>query len=85
MITFTHVVQDQLGIHARPAGMLVKLAKRYASTITLESGENAVNLRKLMALMGMCVKCGDTVTVRVSGDDEEQAAKEVQAFFEAQV
>ena len=80
MKTFTYTIQDEVGIHARPAGLLAKKAKEFQSTITMEKGGKSVNLTKLMAVMG--VKCGDTVTVSVDGADEETAFAEMQAFFQ---
>ena len=64
-----------------PAGLLVKVAKGFASTATLEKDGKSCDLRKLMALMGMGVKQGDTVTVKVEGDDEAAAAEAIQKFL----
>ena len=63
MKEFTDTIQEAVGIHARPAGLLVKEVKKYQSTVTITKGDKSVNALKLMALMGMGVKCGDTVTV----------------------
>ena len=81
MKQFQYTIKDELGVHARPAGLLVKLVKGYASTATLEKGGKTCDLRKLMALMGMGIKCGDTVTVRIEGADEETAAPAMEKFF----
>lgn len=81
MKEFTYTIQEPVGIHARPAGLLVKEAKGYGSTVTIIKGDKSVNAVKLMALMGMGVKCGDTVTVQVEGDDEEIAAAALEKFF----
>ena len=67
MKEFQYTVKDACGIHARPAGLLVKVAKGFASTATLEKDGKSCDMRKLMALMGMGVKQGDTVTVQVEG------------------
>lgn len=80
-----YTIQDACGIHARPAGMLVKLVKGYASIATLEKGDKSCDLRKLMALMGMGVKQGDTITVKVEGDDEAAAAEAIQKFLSENV
>ena len=82
MKQFTYTIKDELGVHARPAGLLVKLAKKYASKVTIEKNGKTCDMRKLMAVMGMGVKCGDTVTVSVDGADEETAFAEMQAFFQ---
>ena len=81
MKQFQYTIKDELGVHARPAGLLVKLAKQYASTITIEKNGKTCDMRKLMALMGMGVKQGETVTVKVEGDDEEAAAAAIQKFL----
>ena len=73
MKEFTYTIQEAVGIHARPAGLLVKEVKQHQSTVTITKGDKSVNALKLMALMGMGVKCGDTVTVTVEGPDEETA------------
>ena len=81
MKSFTYTIVDPVGIHARPAGLLVKVAKGFASTATLEKDGKSCDMRKLMALMGMGVKQGETVTVKVEGDDEEAAAAAIQKFL----
>ena len=78
---FQYTIKDACGIHARPAGLLVKTVKGFASTATLEKDGKSCDMRKLMALMGMGVKQGDTVTIKVEGDDEEAAAAAVQKFL----
>ena len=83
MKSFDYVITDSVGIHARPAGILVKEAKKYASKIEIvNAAGKAAAATKLMAVMGLGVKCGDTVTVRVEGEDEEKAFDEIKAFFE---
>ena len=83
MKTFEYKITDPVGIHARPAGILVKEIKKYASTVTISKGDKSVNALKLMALMGMGIKQNDTVTVTVEGTDEDTAATEIEAFFKA--
>ena len=82
MKTFDYTITDPVGIHARPAGILVKEIKKFAgSTVTITKGEKSVNALKLMALMGMGIKQGDTVTVSVDGGDEEAVAAAIEEFF----
>lgn len=81
MRTFTYTIKDEVGIHARPAGMLAKEAKNYKSEITIEKNGKAVNATRLMMLMGLGVKCGETVRVTISGEDEAQAARAIEEFF----
>ncbi|MGN1403963.1 MAG: HPr family phosphocarrier protein [Ruminococcus sp.] len=83
MKTFTYTIKDELGIHARPAGMLAKAAKTLDSEITITKGEKTVGATKLMALMGLGVKCGDTITVTANGGNEDAALEEIKSFLEA--
>lgn len=82
MVTFNYTVQDEIGLHARPAGMLAKVAKTYKSDILVEKNGRQVNATKLMMLMGLGIKHGDTVKVSVVGEDENEAAAAMQVFFE---
>ena len=82
MQTFTYVIKDELGIHARPAGLIVKEAKNFNSTITLKANGKKGAAKGLMGVMGMAVKQGMEVTVTVEGDDEVAAAAAMKAFFE---
>ena len=79
-ITFT--VTDPLGIHARPAGILVKEAKKYASKITVWKGDKSCDMRKLLALMGLGVKKGHEVTFTFDGADEDAAYEAVSKFMQ---
>ncbi len=82
MKKFDYVITDPVGIHARPAGLLVKEIKKYTgTTFTIHKGEKSVNMLKLMALMGMGIKQGDTVTVEIEGGDEEAVPNAVETFF----
>ena len=80
MKEFQYVITDPLGIHARPAGELIKELSRFRSTITLARGEKTVDARRIFALMGLAVKQGDRIVIRAEGGDEEvaiEAAKKI--------
>lgn len=81
MKEFSYTITDPVGIHARPAGLLAKAAKAYQSTVTLYKGEKSANVTRLMAVMGLGVKCGDTVKVAAEGADEDTAIAEMETFF----
>ena len=83
MVQFTYTVNDPLGIHARPAGIIAKMAKPYADTvITITKNGNVAKASQLMKLMGLGVKNGDTVTVAVEGGDEAAAFAAMKEFFD---
>ena len=82
MKTFVYTVADPAGIHARPAGILVREIKNYTgTTVTVTKGDKSVNALKLMALMAMGIKQGDTVTVSIEGENEEEVAAKIEEFF----
>ncbi len=74
MQTFTYEIKDEIGIHARPAGLLVKAAKGLSSKASMEFGGKSADMTKLFAIMGLGVKQGDTITVNVEGPGEEADA-----------
>lgn len=81
MQNFDYEIRDELGIHARPAGALVKKAKGFKSKITVSKNGKAADATRLLAVMGLGVKCGDRVYVTVQGADETEAAESLRRFF----
>ncbi len=82
MRSFTYTVRDALGLHARPAGMLVKEASRYQSKITVSANGKQAEADRLMLLMGMGIRQGTQVTVTAEGVDEDSAEAGIRHFFE---
>ncbi|MBR7019480.1 MAG: HPr family phosphocarrier protein [Lachnospiraceae bacterium] len=83
MKEFTYVITDEVGIHARPAGLLAQEAKKFTSTVMFVKGEKSAKATSMMKLMGMGIKKGDEITVTVEGDDEDAAAAAIEAFVKA--
>ena len=81
MKEFTYKIQDEIGIHARPAGLLVKKAGEFQSDIKLIKGDKEADAKKIFAVMGLGVKKDETIRVQVSGIDEDRATKEIEKFF----
>ena len=82
MKEFTYTITDPVGIHARPAGLLAKAAKALDSTVTIAKADGkSAAATKLMALMGLGIKQGDTVTVTVEGGSEDANAATMEQFF----
>ena len=82
MKSFTYTIKDELGLHARPAGLFVKEAKKFESKITLTKEGKTVSATQLMMIMSMGVKKGAEVTVTVDGADEEEAYAAMEKFFQ---
>lgn len=81
MKEFKFTIKDEAGIHARPAGLLVKAAGEFASTITIEKDGKSADAKRIFGLMGLGAKCGDVLTVTVDGADEVQAAEALEKFM----
>ena len=81
MKEFEYKITDAAGLHARPAGLLVKEAKKYASRITVFANGKECDASRLMALMAMCIKCDTVVRVTVEGEDEALCAAALEDFF----
>lgn len=81
MKEFTHVISDPLGLHARPAGMLVKAAAGFASTVTVTAPTGKADAKRLMAVMRLAAKQGMELTITVEGSDEDTAAASLQEFL----
>lgn len=81
MKKFEHVIQDRLGIHARPAGLLTKEAGKYRSSITVRVGGRPADGKKMMSIMMLGAKYGQTLEVEIDGEDEEAAYEGMKAFL----
>ena len=82
MKQFNYVINDPLGLHARPAGLLAKLAKPYADTvISVTKGDKTVKASQLMKLMSLGAKQGDRIAVTAEGPDEAEAIAAMRQFF----
>lgn len=82
MNSFTYTITDPVGIHARPAGLLAKAAKAVDSTVTIAKADGkTAAATKLMAVMSLGIKAGETITVSVEGGDEAASAAAMERFF----
>lgn len=74
MKSFNAVVQDPVGLHARPATLLVQAANKYYSKITIKTSSGATgNVKSIINLLSLGVKQGDKFEVIAEGKDEEEA------------
>lgn len=81
MKEFTHIIQDPMGLHARPAALLVKACAAYTSAITVATPTGKADAKRLMAVMRLGAKQGAALTIACDGTDEDKAAAELQAFL----
>lgn len=85
MKEYTYTVQQEYGLHARPAGELCRLAKTFASTVTVYRGEKSADAKRLMFLMALGIKKGDTIRVCAEGADEDACIEALAAYINQNV
>lgn len=81
MKQFDYTITDALGIHARPAGELVKVAKAFTSAVKLECNGKSADAKRMIAIMGLGAKQGHVLSVTIEGEDEEAACEKVSSFL----
>ncbi|MEG0074946.1 MAG: HPr family phosphocarrier protein [Eubacterium sp.] len=81
MKEFTYTISDPAGIHARPAGLLVKKTQPYTSEVSLVKEDRTANGKSMLSVMGLGAKNGETIIVQAEGADEDTAIVELEAFF----
>ncbi|TQI66034.1 HPr family phosphocarrier protein [Clostridium sp. KNHs216] len=80
MKQFTHTVKDKVGIHARPAAQLARALAPYKSTVLIERNGERVSAKKGIAIMGLAIKYGETVSFIVEGEDETETLSALREF-----
>ena len=77
------VIQNQYGIHARPAALFVKAASHFDSDVWVEKDGNRVSGKSIMGVMTLEASFGSRITVVIEGSDAEAAMAELQALLES--
>ena len=82
MIVFQYTITDREGIHARPAGIFVKEAAAFPCKVTIAKGDKEVDAKRIFGVMGLGVKCGEEITIRTDGEQEEEAIAKLSSFLQ---
>ncbi len=72
---------NKLGVHARPASMIVKTASKYDADIFIDNDGIKISAKSIMGLMTMAASCGTVLTVSVDGGDEERVLDDFEELF----
>jgi len=75
-------VRNKMGVHARPAALIVQTANRYPCDVTLIKDGQPVNGKSIMGVLMLAAPMGTTVTVRAEGDDAQQCADAIADLFD---
>lgn len=85
MVKFTFMVNDEMGLHARPAGALVKEAAKCTSKVTIRKGDKTGDAKRIFNVMGLSVKANEEVEITVEGENEQEEAAALEAFIRENV
>lgn len=85
MLTKTFVINCAIGLHARPASVLVDKAGAFNSSITMKYKEISVPLNSIIGVMALGVESGQSVEVSIAGADQEEAMAAMEFFFEKEI
>lgn len=81
MVQSTVLVKNPTGLHARPAGQLVELCKKFESQITLQNGEIKCDGKRIFSVLHGCIVQGSEILVTAEGADEAEALEKIVAFI----
>ncbi len=82
MKNFQYVIKDELGIHARPAGLLIKEAAAFPCKITIAKDGKEVDAKRILGVMSLGVKCGQEITITADGEQEDEAIAKLSTFLQ---
>ncbi|PIP68467.1 MAG: HPr family phosphocarrier protein [Candidatus Omnitrophica bacterium CG_4_9_14_0_2_um_filter_42_8] len=71
-------IQNELGLHARPAALFVQIANKYESDIVVKKGRQEVNGKSIMGLLTLAAEKGAMLHIKVNGPDAKEAVQELE-------
>lgn len=82
MESFIYTINAKLGIHAFPASRLVQISlKHFSKVYVVNSIGKEADMKNIFMLLGLEIKCGDTISIVADGDDEFEAISNIKQFF----
>jgi len=76
------IIQNKVGLHARPAALLVQTAKKFKSSITVEKDGNKVNAKSILGVLSLSAEKGTHIIIEAKGADEKKAMQEFEELIE---
>ncbi len=82
MFRIQAIIQNEAGIHCRPAAVIIKTIGDYAGQVVVRHADESSDPRSMLGLMSMCLTQGTAITIEVHGPDEEMWATKLKELFE---
>ncbi|GER85186.1 phosphocarrier protein HPr [Thermogemmatispora aurantia] len=76
------VITNKVGLHARPARLLVQTAALFHSQIVLQYGAQTVNAKSIVGVLRLGARCGSTIHLRAEGEDAEEAVRSIEELVQ---
>ena len=83
MVSSEVAVQNQVGLHARPATFFIQRANEFKSSIWVEKDERRVNAKSLLGVLSLGIVKGTSISIIADGSDEEEAVKTLVELIES--
>lgn len=83
MASFTHTIEDEVGLHARPAAIFVRTAAGFAADITVTRDDRTADAKSLLEVLQLEAGKGSVITVTAEGDDADAAVQALRGVLEA--
>lgn len=83
MVESTVTIQNPIGLHARPAALLVQGCGRFPCQIWIQKGDKRVDAKSILGVMSLAVQAGEAITIFAEGEQEQQAVNEIAALIES--
>ena len=80
-MTKTYTVKDQVGLHARPASILVKAASKHQNDIQISYKDKTMTLKSIIAVMSLGIPFGNEFSITVSGDNAESVLNDLETVM----
>ncbi len=83
MVSKTFTIKNEMGLHMRPANLFVTAMTKFSSDVYIIFNGKRINAKSIMNIMAACIKCGSTITVECSGDDEQEMMNKASELIES--
>jgi len=83
MISETVILKNRVGLHARPAALFVQTANKFRSEIRVEKDGREVDAKSILGILSLGAECGNVITIKVNGEDAEEALKALVELVES--
>lgn len=85
MLTKSFVITCQVGLHARPASVLVSIAEKFKSDIAIKYKDKEIPAKSLIGVMTLGAETGESIEISISGEDQDKAMAHMEQFFEKEL